>query len=293
MKWLKYLLIGGLFLTGCSSAEKDLDKSIDEMEHLNNYHIKESIVLTKEGAGNDINKNITYEIDVNDGMAIVEKNTLYFGKSTSEKIYYDSNNKYFTYEDAWYKQETGHKFMDFNLLGEFGSIVKSDNNYNIQLNQEQLKSFLSYIDEFKNANIINAPNFSINIDNHKIKSIHATINLTIDNIEYESELVIEFSKFDEVGELTIPSEVSSNALSYDIYEKRINVDNYLDEVREDLMTNPEVKKYSNEDLTFDGIKPNKIDLNVENGIIVSGIVESDGYEAIIENGQIINFAKLN
>lgn len=293
MKWLKYLLIGVLFLTGCNNVEHDLENAVSEMNHLNNYHIKESIVLTKEGAGNDINKNITYEIDINDGMAIVNKNTLYFGKNTTETIYYDSNNIYFESDEVWYKKEAGHKFLDFNLLNQFENISENDEIYNINLKEEQLNEFMNYIEEFKHATILNAPNFNVKIVDHKIESIHITVNLTIDNIEYEAEVVIQFSKFDEIGELSIPLEVTSNALEYSVYEKRSNIDNYLNEVREDLMYNPEVKSYTNTTLDFEGIKPSNINLNIENGIIVSGVVEADGYKATIENGEIVNFDELN
>lgn len=125
--------------------------------------------------------------------------------------------------------------------------------------------------------------------------IHFSIDMQEERTEFTVTLkmVGELSKYNEVEDIKVPQEVIEKAIDAEELEAKQNIESYADEIGWDVWENEDKdnKQYTDTTLEYDGPAPTKVDVLVENGEVISGVIEIDGYVATYQNKEIVSFEK--
>lgn len=107
------------------------------------------------------------------------------------------------------------------------------------------------------------------------------------------KVVAELSKYNEVNDIKVPEEAIENAVDMMEFTIQQYATSYASEIGWDVWEHPEKdnKQYTDTTLDYGGPAPTKVDVLLEDGEVVSGIIEIEGYTATFENDEMISFKK--
>ena len=276
-----FLLFILFFVTGCQS--NIVTKAGTNMSKLDSYYYDTEIVIESNVDG--VKKSIIKNTSVDNDVSYSINKAISF--NTSEYVsYYKDGNTYFQSDDIWFKQKK-NDLIDFSLFKKAKIIENNDNVYKISLDNEE--ELINNIFELRDYNL-SVDEISLIIQDDKILNI----SISAKSEDYVCTIKISYSKYNEDIDVDIPSTVIDSANEYEVYEKKLNINEYLNKIKTYLFNNDyDSDKYNNTDLEFDGVKPSVVNLSIENNLVKDGVIEADGYKATIVNGNINKFEKIS
>lgn len=296
-----------LLLTGCGKTpEEILSEAGDNMAALDNYHMlmDMDVKMSYEGSTFSMGATINFDVDEKNGNAHMEMSTSAFGITVNAEGYTTiQNGKTITYtlqEDEWYKEESEVKEdeFDFNIFKDATNIEEledQENTYKISLTEEQLKALLNNIDseqtDTEGATIdVNNVNIEVTVIDGYVTKMVLDMPMTAESegitFDSNSTLTIEFSKFNEVGDVTIPADVTENAIDLKIYEIATYAESYISEIGWDVIFAEEDMTYTNTALEYNGPAPSKVEVSIVDGEVTDGTIEIEGYRVTIVDGSV-------
>lgn len=308
------MLVVALLFTGCGKSPENILKDASEkMKGLDSYHMsmKMDMELSYEGSSMSMGVSLESDIDNKSGISVMDTTSSFFGMSQTQKSYASyKDGKTTTYtqsEDVWYKEESDKtESVNFDIFGEAKSIEEvkdtEDKTYKITLTEDQIKQLMSAAgDATEDANTadIDLSNVSIEVtvkDGYIAKMVmKMPMSMTNEGQTTSVNVTIsfDFSKFNEVSGVSIPQEVIDKAIDQKEYEVREYAEDYLSEIEWALFGEDDtVTTYTDTTLEYEGPKPTKVELTVENGYVGNGVIEIEGYRATITDGEITDFSKI-
>lgn len=228
MKKLKYLVLTLLLIVavGCGASanpEEVLKQASENMKKLDSYHMdmKMDMKMEYEGTKIEMSAKVSSDLDVKNGVGVLETTSSFLGMSSTEKSYFVTKDgvttTYMEEDGKWYKEteEDVSSNLDFDIFSEASSIEKvkgEKNTYKIVLSEEQVKKLLDSTDEDVSSMDFDDIDIKITVNNEKITKMVMTMGVEGSEIVF----TFEFSKFNEVS-ATIPEDVVNNAVDYDDY----------------------------------------------------------------------------
>lgn len=226
---------------------------------------------------------------------------------------------YFGFNDEWIKETTKideKEELPFDMDFKFKEVkeVSSENGikvYEATIAKEQIQEVIDKLMEMDEVGDIDFNTFHYSFDDvvikfsvdkkHLITKMETNIPLhfSIDMQEQRTEFTVtlkmigEFSKYNEIEEIKVPQEVIDKAVDAEEKEARDNIESYADEISWDVWENEDKdnKQYTDTTLEYGGPTPTKVDVLLENGEVISGVIEIDGYVATYQNKKIVSFEK--
>lgn len=316
MKKIKIListLIIALLFTGCTkSPEEILSNAGDKMSALDNYHMAMNMEfeMSYEGSTMTMNIGVDSDIDEKNQTAHMKMSTSFFGIETNIESYTmtkdEKNITYTLQEDEWYKEEAEIEENDFNfnIFKDASNIEKledKEDTYKISLTEEQIKEILDNTGSETGTEdaTIDTENVDVEvtiIDEYVTKMVLIVpMSATSEGVTLDSEctITIEFSKFNEIGDIVIPNDVIENAIDSKIYEVATYAESYISEIEWDVLLNEENITYTNTELEYDGPVPTKVEVDIVDGQVIDGVIEIEGYRATIVDGSVSDVVKID
>lgn len=308
MKKLKFLiptLVMVVLFTGCGqNPETVLKDAAAKMSELDNYHMTMQMDMdfSFDGSSMSMSAKVESDIDEKNGVGVMDTTASMFGISSTERSYMtykDNITTTYTQEDeTWYKEEEAYEDpVNFDIFGNTTTIEEVEDQkgtYKISLTEDQIKELMGSMEDTEGYDV-NLENvvITVTVTDGYITKMIMTLPMSMteegQTINIDAVLTFEFSKFNEVT-VTIPEDVLANAVDSKILEIESYVYEYIYEiewnVEEDTTT------YTNTDLEYDGPKPTKVDVTLEDASVVSGVIEMEGYKAIITDG-IVEVTKID
>lgn len=303
MKKLKFLiptLVMTVLFTGCGqNPETVLKNAAEKMSNLDNYHMTMQMDMNLAFDGSSMSMSVKAESDIDEknGVGVMDTTASIFGVTSTERSYMTyKDNITTTYtqdeDETWYKkQEAYEEPVNFDIFSNTTTIEEvkdEEGTYKISLTEDQIKELMGSMEETEGYDVnLNNVVITITVKDEYITKL--TMNLPMSmteegqTINVDAVLTFEFSKFNEVT-VTIPESVIANAIDIKIYEIENYVSDYIFEIEWNVDEN--TTTYTNTDLEYDGPKPTKVDVTLEDGYVVSGVIEMDGYKAVITDGNI-------
>lgn len=296
-----------LLLTGCGKTpEEILSDAGDNMAALDNYHMlmDMDIEMSYEGTTFSMGVTVNSDVDEKNGNAHMEISTSAFGTVVTAETYTTpEDNKSITYtlqEDEWYKEESevAENDFDFNIFKDATNIEEledQENTYKISLTEEQLKAILSSVNSEETDNEettidVNNVLIEVTVNDGYITKMVLDMPTTAESegVTFDSNctLTIEFSQFNEVGDVAIPAEVIENAIDLKIYEIASYAESYISEIGWEVIFAEEDMTYTGTGLEYDGPAPSKVEVSIIDGEVADGIIEIDGYRVTVVDGTI-------
>jgi len=299
-----------ILLTGCFKSPLTILKDASEkMKELENYHMtmKVDMEMNYDGTSISISMNAESDIDEKNGIGVMDTTASFFGMSSTERTYMTyKDGKQVTYskvDEEWYKEESEYEeTVDFDMFSDVSSIEKvkdEENTYKITLTEEQIKELMNNMEDTEGAEIdLNSVEVKVTVTDGYITKIVMTMPMSTTEegvtMTMDATMSFEFSKFNEVTNVSIPKEVINNAKDMTLYNIQMDVENYIDEIAWDIYDNEYVgATYTNTELEYDGAKPSKVEVTIRDGFVANGYIEISGYKANIVGGVVDSITKLN
>lgn len=228
MKKLKYLfltLLVAFCLTGCGDKKEEkltneeiLKQASENMKSLDNYHMNLTmdVTMSYEGASLSMSMSAKSDIDVKNNKGYMETTATFFGMTETIPSYFEINDgvttTYTKNEDVWTKTTSEESAnVDFNIFTSASSIEEvegEENTYKINLTEEQIKELMSSTGETEEEMDLSNVTIKVTVNDKKITKVQMNVPATEGTID----ATFEFSKFNEVNNVTIPQEVIDNAI---------------------------------------------------------------------------------
>ena len=96
---------------------------------------------------------------------------------------------------------------------------------------------------------------------------------------------IAFSKFNEVGTVTIDQKIIDSAVDGALQELMDYADDYIDAIELEVLFE-DYTSYNGTDLEYSGPKPEKVDVAIVDDEVTDGIIVINGYTMEIKNGVV-------
>ena len=218
-----------ILVTGCGkNPEETVEEAFKNMKDLNNFHYDADfdVKVKSEGIDMTMSGDVKGDIDLKSEVMSVEATMNMFG--TEEKLSIFSsveNNITTTYtesEGQWTKSETKTEELNLDMFDDLDDVEKvkdKDSTYSIKLSQEDVNELL----EVTGEDMIDKETFDFSkltievaVEGKYISKIYvkAPMKSESDGVTVDGSIIIEvnFSKFNEVKDLTIPQNVIDNAI---------------------------------------------------------------------------------
>lgn len=303
MKKLKFLiptLVMTVLFTGCGqNPETVLKNAAEKMNNLDNYHMTMQMDMNLAFDGSSMSMSVKAESDIDEknGVGVMDTTASIFGVTSTERSYMTyKDNITTTYtqdeDETWYKKEEAYEepvnFDIFSNTTTIEEVKDEEGTYKISLTEDQIKELMGSMEDTEGYDVnLNNVVITVTVKDGYITKLIMTMPMSMteegQTINVDAVLTFEFSKFNEVT-VTIPENVIANAIDI----KPIEIENYVSDYIFEIEWNVEedTTTYTNTDLEYDGPKPTKVDLTLEDGYVVSGVIEMDGYKAVITDGNI-------
>ena len=303
MKKLKFLiptLVMTVLFTGCGqNPETVLKNAAEKMNNLDNYHMTMQMDMNLAFDGSSMSMSVKAESDIDEknGVGVMDTTASIFGVTSTERSYMTyKDNITTTYtqdeDETWYKKEEAYEepvnFDIFSNTTTIEEVKDEEGTYKISLTEDQIKELMGSMEDTEGYDVnLNNVVITVTVKAGYITKLIMTMPMSMteegQTINVDAVLTFEFSKFNEVT-VTIPENVIANAIDI----KPIEIENYVSDYIFEIEWNVEedTTTYTNTDLEYDGPKPTKVDLTLEDGYVVSGVIEMDGYKAVITDGNI-------
>ncbi len=304
-------LLMALLVTGCGKSPQEiLSDASEKMTTLDNYHMvmDTNMEMSIQGSILNINVDADSDVDLKNGTVHMNMTTSFFGEESSSESYTlaqnDQNITYTLQEDEWYKQESAvEEEFNFNILKEASNIEElEDNTYKISLTEEQVREILNNsLDENSGIDdaVIDTENLSVEVtvgDGYVTKIVLIMpITLTSEGtmVDVDCTMAMEFSQFNEVGNVTIPSDIIENAIDFNVYETALYAESYISAISWKLGFDEDNHIYTNTELEYGGPQPSKVEISIVDSEIADGIIEINGYRATIVAGTVTDVTKID
>ena len=283
------ICLGLLIVTGCGCSkteELSMDNAIKNMQNLNNYNIIQEMIVTQDGTKTTIKNDINVD---NKNKINMNKMTV---KSNTSLSYLDINNQksYINVNNSWYSFSQEVAQIDFNLLNNIEK-EQIDNKFKINLNAEAFKNMVN--NDYEGEANLSSANVYVYIENNYITKMTFDFEVANGDTTTSFNITNNFSKFNEVGDLSIPSE-AINAMDEDILDIMNDATMYIFEVNYYCASNNLVTTtFTNTDLKYEGVKPDSVNLEIVDGMAKTGSIEISGYRFTITNGEISKREKID
>lgn len=189
-------------------------------------------------------------------------------------------------------------FINANSSYQFIDSKDGKTHYVVTLNKERVKDFLS---SYYDVEVLNELEYEIKDSakiniyvNNKTKYIES-LNVDFSSIikftnldSYELDkfyLEIYYDNFNESDSIYIPDEYVNNAILVNIVNAYLDAEDYVSKVNS-LKLGDKTTSYKKTNLEYDGVKPEKVDLVIAKGKVISGEIIIDKYKFKIESGEL-------
>ena len=222
-KFLSIFFISLFILTGCNKQSIDtLTEVTENFEKLNNYNIK--IKFNMNDDSQNIKKILEGIIDEKNKISYFSFKSIDVDDEYITESYFDYKNEliYYTEEGKWISSSINDMLINIFDKGLLDIISKSDsvkknNNYEIKLPFNKIYIFLGitydYLDDYKDSE----KQVTLNISIDKKTSNYSKIEIDLKDLFTEDNITtctytIEFSKYDEIDKIDIPTSIIENAI---------------------------------------------------------------------------------
>lgn len=295
-----------ILLTGCfANPTTIVENAIKKMNELDSYHMTMDMKMEYlvDGAGMTISAAVESDVDMK-SKAMVNVATANFMGFTSTETSYSKmlDNETITYtkeDDVWYYSNEENQIFDYNVVSGFEAVEEvegEEGTYKLSLTEQQINEILSSLEDTEEYNIdINNVDFKLTVKDGYISKMVVSLPMTFEEegqtATVNTTLTVDFSKFNEVT-ATIPEEVTANAKDGKILEIQTYVEDYIFEIEWNI-EEENIESYTNAELEYEGPKPTKVDVSIEDFYVMDGTIEIDGYRATIVGGIVEDIAKMN
>lgn len=315
-KILVLLMVVLLGLTGCFEKELDpkteLENASSKMEALESYNSAMTANVKIGGDSLSVNMKISLnaDYDVKNKTTHMTMAGEFFGEEVSTSMYtktLDDKTVVYTQEnDEWYYSETpmDENNIEFSMFKDATDIKKVEENkdeakYQITLSKEEYEKLFEEIgqtdEETSDFSIGNTETFIYIKDGYITKmEINMPLTVTEDSLSMSAEMnmIFEFSKFNEVGTISIPEDIMTNAKQLIDEEKKMELHTYAyDYMYAIILKAPKDGKFTDTTLEYDGPKPTSVNLLIEDYTVKEGTMVIDGYVITIVDGDVDSIEK--
>jgi len=307
MKKVLVLFAVVLGLTGCGTDPKtELQNASSKMNELKSYNMNMDMDMKMSSDGISINMkmNIDSDFNVTSKTGKMKMTTSFMNEKIEVDSYFqDVNGKTLVYtsEDGeWFvtESENGQGTFEFDIFKDAIEVKKVKNDgegdkYQIKLTKDDVKQILSEIEDAGNVSMDEIEVF-VYIKDGNITQMDMSLpmNVTEEGVSMNADvnMVIKFSKLNEVGEVTIPKEVSENATDMKAVEVTQYAYLYMEAIEENVIADGKITQTT---LEYEGPRPTKVDVDVVSGLVTNGEMVIDGYNVTIKDGEITNVKRAN
>ena len=235
MKKIKYLLLFialTITLTACGESRKPeeiVDSSIKTLEQLDNYEMKLVLDMSISSGGSSFSMKTTgnSKVDNKSNTVYTKTEASLFGMNVESEGYDVTDGTTTTSytknigEEGWTKEiseepkganEVVSAIDKSTKFVEVDSDVKGAKAYETTLKYDDIKGLLDSEDEEAPANMQAGDiKCKIYIKDDKIVKMSMNFEVSQDEAKSTVSIVIEFSKFNEAGSVTVPEDIVKNA----------------------------------------------------------------------------------
>lgn len=299
-------LVMTILLTGCfANPTTIVENAIKKMNELDSYHMTMDMKMEYlvDGAGMSISAAVESDVDMKSKVMVNVATANFMGFTSTETSYSKMlDNETITYtkeDDVWYYTNEANQMFDYNVVSGFEKVEEvqgEKGTYKLSLTEKQINEILASLEDIEDYNIdVNNVDFKLTVKDGYVSKMVVSIPMTFEEdgqtATVNTTLTIDFSKYNEVT-ATIPEEVTANAKDGKILEIQTYVEDYISEI-EWYVEEPNLESYTNTELEYEGPKPTKVDVSIEEYYVIDGTIEIDGYRATIVDGLVENIAKIN
>lgn len=234
-----------LFVTGCGASKPEdiIQKAADNMNKLENYNMKigMEMSMSTEGQAMDLNMDIDSDVDVkNDTMKMKMAIELAGFNVTADSYVVTKDGKTTTYtkdmaSDEWTKETENEEETE--TTSDITNVLKDGKNIEeVETDEENTKKYIITITKEDSQTLFGSMGstgedltgddlaltgdvkleVTIDTKNNYVKAIKMDMTDVMEEVEdvtYDKMIMtIEFSKFNEVGEVKVPDAVVNNAV---------------------------------------------------------------------------------
>lgn len=296
-----------ILLTGCFvNPTTIVENAIKKMNKLDSYHMTMNMNMeySVDGSGMTVSAAVESDVDMKSKVMVNVATTNFMGFTSTETSYSKIlENETITYtkeDDVWYYSNEENQMFDYNVVSGFESVEEvegQEGTYKVSLTEQQINEILNSLEDTEGYNVnISNVEFTLTVKDGYVTKMVLVLPMSFEEegqtATINTTLSVEFSKFNEVT-ASIPEEVTANAKDAKILEIQTYVEDYILEIEWNIVAEDMYTTYTNTELEYEGPKPTKVDVTIENGYVMDGTIEVDGYKATIVDGIIEDIVKID